>query len=126
MIDPDKFPDFRPDRRRFWVLRLLAWALTLGGLALFAFGAAHGTLAYYATKNGAEMARIYQALAYVGAAIAGGLLLTGVGQAFRVILAIEENLRIIAYHTRQKSKPAAPEEPRQRAVPAQQQERMRL
>ncbi|MDB5097140.1 MAG: hypothetical protein JWM80_1561 [Cyanobacteria bacterium RYN_339] len=124
MIDPDKFPDIRPDRRRFWGLRLLAWGLTLGGLALFTFGAAHGTLAYYATKNGAEMERIYQALAYVIAASAGGLLLTGVGQAFRVVLAIEENTRVIAYHTRAKTRPV--EETRERKVPAVPTEKMRL
>jgi uncharacterized membrane protein YeaQ/YmgE (transglycosylase-associated protein family) len=124
MIDPEKFPDFRPDRRRFWGLRLLAWGMTLGGLGLLCFGAMHGTLAYYATKNGAEMERIYQALAYVVGAVAGGLLLTGVGQAFRVVLAIEENTRLIAYHTRARTRPA--EEPRERKVPAAAPEKMRL
>jgi hypothetical protein len=124
LIDPDKFPDYRPDRRRFWGLRLLAWGLTLGGLALLCFGAAHGTLAYYATKNGAEMARIYQAATYVVGSVAGGLLLTGVGQAFRVVLAIEENTRLIAYHTRAKTRP--PEEARERKVPAAAPEKMRL
>lgn len=124
MVDPDKLPDFRPDRRRFWGLRFIAWIMTLGGLALLAVGTGHGWLAYYATKNGAEMARIYQALTYTVGALAGGLLLTGVGQAFRVVLAIEENTRLIAYHTRAKQKP--PEEPRQRTVPAAPAERMRL
>jgi hypothetical protein len=125
VIDPDKLPNFRPDKRRFWVLRILAWALSLGGMALVLAGAGHGALAYYATKNGAEMGRIYQALAYVGGAVAGGLFLTGVGQAFRVVLAIEENTRLIAYHTRQR-KVTPQEEVRQRPVPASQSERMRL
>jgi hypothetical protein len=125
VIDPDKLPNIRPDKRRFWVLRILAWTLSLGGMALVLAGAGHGALAYYATKNGAEMARIYQALAYVGGAVAGGLFLTGVGQAFRVVLAIEENTRLIAYHTRSRKAPA-PEEMRQRTVPAAPAERMRL
>ena len=124
MIDPDKIPDYRPDRRRFWVLRLLAWAMTLGGLALLAVGGGQGWLAYYATKNGGEISRLYQALAYTVGAVAGGLLLMGVGQAFRVVLAIEENTRIIAYHTRSRARPV--EEVRERKIPAAPSERMRL
>lgn len=124
MIDPDKLPELRPGRLRFWALRLLAWTMTLGGLGLIAVGAAQGWLAYYATKNGAEVARIYQALTYTVGAIATGMLLAGVGQAFRVFIAIEENTRLIAYHTRPRAKP--PEETRQKTVPAAPSDRMRL
>jgi len=124
VIDPDKVPDIRPDKRKFWLLRGLSWLLFLGGLAALAFGCVHGALAYYGTKNGAEFQRILGSTAYVLVSVTVGLMMMGVGQVFRVIMAIEENTRLIAYHTRPRQRP--PEEIRQRTVPSQPAERMRV
>ena len=92
-LNPDKFPDVRPDRLRFWTLRILAWTFSLLGLGLVGFALAHGALAYYGTKNGLELERVVNAATLFGGACGGGLLLLVIGQAARVLLAIEENTR---------------------------------
>lgn len=107
-LDPDKFPDVRPDRIRFWGLRALIWLFTLLGLGAVTFGLGHGALAYYATKNGAEVERAASALLIGGGAIGGGLILLFVSQLARVVLVIEENARLIAFQGR-RARPAASE-----------------
>lgn len=114
-LNPDNFPDVRPDRLRFWTLRILAWALTLGGLGMIGFGLTHGALAYYATKNGLELERIVNAAQLFGGSLGGGLVMVLIGQASRVLLAIEENTRLIAYHTRARAR--APEPGLERRIP---------
>jgi hypothetical protein len=114
-LNPDKFPDVRPDRLRFWTLRVLAWLLSLAGLGAIGFGLAHGALAYYGTKNGLELERIVDAATLFGGSLGGGLGLLVVGQAMRVLLAIEENTRLIAFHTRPRPRP--PEAAAERRVP---------
>ena len=103
-LDPDRFPDVRPDRTRFWTLRVLAWTFVAAGLIGLGFGLAHGLLAYYATKNGAELERIVTAGSWFGACMAGGLVAIVIGQIVRVLLAIEENTRLIAFHTRPRAR----------------------
>ena len=125
MIDPDKLPDITPDKRKFWLLRFLTGALFLGGLAMILYGAALGALAYYGTKNGAETARIVEATANVLIAVVGGFLMMAIGQVFRVIMAIEENTRLVAFHTRPRPRP--PEPPRRHmGVSPQEREHMRV
>jgi hypothetical protein len=104
-LDPDKFPDVRPDRIRFWGLRVLCWLFSVTGLAAVAFGLGHGVLAWYATKNGAEVERAASALQVGGGAIVGGLLVLFFTQLARVLLAIEENVRLSAFHGRPRSRP---------------------
>lgn len=89
---------------RFWTLRFLAWTFVAAGLVGLGFGLAHGVLAYYATKNGAELERIVTAGSWFGACVAGGLVAIVIGQSVRVILAIEENTRLIAFHTRPRAR----------------------
>lgn len=108
MIDPDKLPDIKPDKRKFWLLRGLTWLLFLGGLAAMAYGGLLGALAYYGTKNGSEMMRLVDAAASVLVAVVGGLLMMAIGQVFRVMIAIEENTRLIAFHTRPRPRPPEP------------------
>lgn len=115
MIDPDKLPDITPDKRKFWLLRFLTGALFLGGLAMILYGAGLGALAYYGTKNGTETARLVESAALVLAAVVGGLLMMAIGQVFRVIMAIEENTRLVAFHTRPRPRP--PEPPRRSMGP---------
>jgi uncharacterized ion transporter superfamily protein YfcC len=122
MIDPDKIPDIRPDRRKFWLLRALVWLLFVAGLAALAYAGLVGTLAYYATKNGSEVSRLYGESAHVLIAAIAGILTMAVGQLFRVIMAIEENTRLIAFNTR--PRPRAAEPPRRSVVP-QDREQMR-
>ncbi|MEB3223889.1 MAG: hypothetical protein VKS61_17580 [Candidatus Sericytochromatia bacterium] len=110
-LDPDKFPDVRPDRIRFWVLRVMCWTFSLVALAAITFGVGHGALAWYATKNGAEVERAANALIIGGGAIAGGLLLLFAVQLARVQLAIEENTRLTAYHSRPRGRPNAERRP---------------
>ena len=105
VIDPERIPEIRPDRRRFWLLRGLCWLFFFAGLALFIFGGFHATLVYYGTKNGAELDRIVRESAYILASLLTGLLLMTVGQVCRVVIAIEENLRIVAYNTRARLRP---------------------
>lgn len=114
MINPDRIPDIRPDRRRFHFLRALAWIMGLGGLAGVVYGAALGALAYYGTKNGTEGERLLMALGAALLAVLGGLVMIGIGQVFRVVIAIEENTRLTAFHTR--PRPAKP--PRRLPRPA--------
>lgn len=123
MIDPDKIPDIRPDRRKFWLLRLLNWLSLLAGLSAVAYGVLLGALAYYATKNGTELQRIMAVAPTVLVSVIGGVLTMTIGQVFRVVLAIEENTRLIAFHTRPRLRP--PEPPR-RATPAPVREQMRV
>ena len=85
---------------RFWTLRVLAWGFTLLGLGAMGFGLAHGALAYYGTKNGLELERIVSAATLFGGSVGGGLVLVLFAQSARVLLAIEENTRLIAFHTR--------------------------
>lgn len=115
VIDPEKIPDIRPDRRRFWLLRFLNWLSLLVGLVAVAYGCLLGAVAYYATKNGGELPRMMEVAPTVLIAVIGGVLTMTVGQVFRVIIAIEENTRLIAFHTRPRPKP--PEPPRRPAVP---------
>jgi hypothetical protein len=115
MIDPEKLPDIQPDKRRFWLLRALTVALFVAGLALLIYGGVVGSLAYYGTKNGAESTRLLESAAQAIAAIVGGFLAMAVGQVFRVVIAIEENTRLIAFHTR--PRPRAPEPPRRPMMP---------
>lgn len=96
-VDPERFPDVRPDRVRYWLLRLLVLLLTVIGLAAIILGLAHGALAYYATKNGAELERAASALTLSASAVAGGFLLLIVSQISRVLIAIEENTRMLAF-----------------------------
>lgn len=103
-LDPDRFPDVRPDRLRFWTLRLLAWVFVGGGLVALGVGLAHGWLAYYATKNGGELERVVGAASWFLAAAMGGLVAIAIGQIARVVLAIEENTRLIAFNTQQQAK----------------------
>lgn len=103
-LDPDNFPDVRPDRQRFWTLRILAWTFVAAGLIALGFGLAHGLLAYYATKNGAELERIVSAGSWFGACVLGGFVAIVIGQIVRVLLAIEENTRLIAFHTRPRAR----------------------
>lgn len=110
MIDPDKIPDIRPDRRKFWLLRALTWLLFVSGLGAVIYAVAWGALTYYATKNGAEGHRAIAEVATVLIAGIGGFLTMAVGQVFRVVLAIEENTRLIAFNTRPRPRP--PEPPR--------------
>lgn len=125
MIDPDKLPDITPDKRKFWLLRFLTGALFLGGLAMILYGVGLGTLAYYGTKNGGETARIVEAAAPVLVSVVGGFLMMAIGQVFRVILAIEENTRLVAFHTRPRPRP--PEPPRRPVgLPPQEREHMRV
>lgn len=77
------------------------------GLAAIVLGVAHAVLAYYATKNGAELERASQALLNSGLAIAAGLFLLLVSQLSRVLVAIEENTRFTAFHMRFKLKDPA-------------------
>jgi hypothetical protein len=105
-LDPDKFPDVRPDRIRFWGLRVLCGVFSVAGLAAIAFGLGHGVLAWYATKNGAEVERAAGALQIGGGAVVGGLVVLFVTQLARVLLAIEENVRLSAFHSRPRSRPA--------------------
>lgn len=106
MIDPERIPDIRPDRRRFHFLRVLAWLMALGGAAGVAYGVALGALAYYGTKNGLEGDRLLSALGLALLAALGGLVMMGFGQVFRVAIAIEENTRLTAFHTRPRPLPA--------------------
>lgn len=123
MIDPDKLPDIKPDKRKFWLLRGLTWLLFLGGLAAMAYGGLLGALAYYGTKNGSEMMRLVDAAASVLVAVVGGLLMMAIGQVFRVMIAIEENTRLIAFHTRPRPRP--PEPPRKPvAAPVREREKV--
>lgn len=123
MIDPDKLPDIKPDKRKFWLLRGLTWLLFLGGLAAMAYGGLLGALAYYGTKNGSEMTRLVDAAASVLVAVVGGLLMMAIGQVFRVMIAIEENTRLIAFHTRPRPRP--PEPPRKPvAAPVREREKV--
>ena len=115
MIDPDKIPDIRPDRRRFWLLRILNWVSLLVGLVAVCYGSLLGAVAYYATKNAGELQRMMEVAPTVLISVIGGVLTMTVGQVFRVILAIEENTRLIAFHTRPRPKP--PEPPRRPAPP---------
>ena len=115
MIDPDKLPDIQPDKRKFWLLRFLTVALFFAGLALVVYGGAIGALAYWGTKSG-ETARLIEAAAQSLAGIVGGFLAMAVGQVFRVVIAIEENTRLTAFHTR--PRPRAPEPPRRPVGPA--------
>lgn len=115
VIDPDKIPDIRPDRRKFYVLRFLNLLLFVAGLVAVAYGALHGLLAYYGTHNGAEFPRFMDAMAGVIVAVVGGLLTMAIGQVFRVLVAIEENTRLIAFHTRPRPRP--PEPPRRPIEP---------
>lgn len=125
MIDPDKLPDITPDKRKFWLLRFLTGALFLGGLAMILYGVGLGTLAYYGTKNGGETARIVEAAAPVLVSVVGGFLMMAIGQVFRVILAIEENTRLVAFHTRPRPRP--PEPPRRPVgLSPQEREHMRV
>jgi hypothetical protein len=110
VINPDKLPDIRPDRRKFILLRVLTWLLFLGGLGAVIYGGTIGALAYYGTKNGQETVRIVDALASVILSVVGGLLTMAIGQVFRVLIAVEENTRLIAFHTRPRPRP--PELPR--------------
>lgn len=98
-MDPERFPDVRPDRVRYWLLRILILFLTVGGLAAIVMGLAHGALAYYATKNGAELDRAASAFINSAAAMSGGLLLLIIAQISRVLIAIEENTRLVAFYT---------------------------
>ncbi|MEB3329707.1 MAG: hypothetical protein VKQ33_10790 [Candidatus Sericytochromatia bacterium] len=113
-LDPDKFPDVRPDRIRFWGLRVLCWAFSLAGLGAIAFGLGHGALAWYATKNGAEVERAASALVLGGGAIGGGLALLFVSEVARVVLAIEENVRLSAFHGRPRPRPTSDKRPTER------------
>ena len=114
-LNPDNFPDVRPDRLRFWTLRILAWGLTLLGLGAVGFGLTHGALAYYATKNGLEIERIVNAAQLFGGSLGGGLLMILIGQVCRVLLAIEENTRLAAFHLRPRGR--APEIGLERRIP---------
>ena len=119
MIDLEKLPDIQPDKRKFFLLRFLTGALFLAGLALIVYGGALGALAYYGTKNGAETQRIVDAMAHVLASVVSGFLMMAVGQVFRVIVAIEENTRLIAFHTRPRPRPP---EPPKRPMPVSERE----
>jgi hypothetical protein len=103
-VDPERFPDVRPDRVRYWLLRLLVLLMTVAGLAVIVLGLAHGTLAYYATKNGAELERAAHALSLSAGAVAGGLALLLIAQVSRVLIAIEENTRMMAYQNRSRQR----------------------
>ncbi len=72
------------------------------------FALAHGALAYYGTKNGLELERIVNAAQLFGGSLGGGLVMLLIGQAARVLLAIEENTRLIAFHTRPRPRPPEP------------------
>lgn len=120
MIDPEKLPDIQPDKRKFWLLRALTVALFFAGLALIVYGGALGALAYYGTKNGGETTRLIDSAAHVLVAVLGGFLAMAIGQVFRVVIAIEENTRLVAFHTRPRPRP--PEPPR-RPMPMSPQER---
>ncbi|HEY9724627.1 MAG TPA: hypothetical protein V6D47_21675, partial [Oscillatoriaceae cyanobacterium] len=87
MIDPDKIPDIRPDRRKFWLLRALSWTLFVAGLGAVIYAVLWGALTYYATKDGAESHRAIAEIATVLGAAIGGFLTMAVGQVFRVVLA---------------------------------------
>jgi hypothetical protein len=110
VIDPEKLPDIQPDRRKFWLLRFLTVALFFAGLALIVYGGALGALAYYGTKNGGETNRLIESAAHVLGAVIGGFMAMAIGQVFRVVIAIEENTRLVAFHTRPRPRP--PEPPR--------------
>jgi hypothetical protein len=125
VIDPDKLPDIQPDRRKFMLLRVLTVALFFGGLAAILYGGALGALAYYGTKNGTETPRIVDAAAQVLVSVLGGFLMMAIGQVFRVIIAIEENTRLVAFHTRPRPRSAA-EPPRRTMVPPSEREHMRV
>lgn len=113
--DPPSY-EGQPDGWRFWTLRALILLMLLAGLAALAFGLLHGAVAYYATKNGRETARFVQeATLFLGGTTAGMILL-GMSQLCRVAMAIEENTRWIAYHTRPRLRPT--EAPRGRPGPA--------
>jgi hypothetical protein len=126
VIDPEKLPDIQPDKRKFWLLRVLTVALFFGGLAAILYGGGLGALAYYGTKNGAETPRLVEAAAQVLIAVLGGFLMMAIGQVFRVILAIEENTRLVAFHTRPRAR--GPIEPPRRPMPmgAHEREHMRV
>lgn len=89
-------------------MRVLAWGFTLLGLGALGFGLAHGALAYYGTKNGLELERIVGAAQLFGGSLGGGLVLLVIGQLARVLLAIEENTRLIAFHSRPRPRPPEP------------------
>ena len=125
MIDVEKLPDIQPDRRKFWLLRVLTVALFFGGLAAICYGGALGALAYWGTKSGTETTRIVDAAAQVLVSVVGGFLMMAIGQVFRVIIAIEENTRLVAYHTRPRARGHA-EPPRRHVVPAADREHMRV
>lgn len=112
--DPPSY-DAQPDSWRFWSLRALVLLMLLGGLAAFAFGLLHGAVAYYATKNGRETARFVQEATLFLGGCTSGLILMGMSQVCRVVMAIEENTRWIAHHTRPRLRPA--EAPRPRPAP---------
>jgi hypothetical protein len=120
VIDPEKLPDIQPDKRKFWLLRFLTVALFFVGLAMVVYGGAIGALAYWGTKGGNESGRLIEALSHVLLALVGGFFAMAVGQVFRVVIAIEENTRLVAFHTRPRPRP--PEPPR-RTMPAPQAER---
>lgn len=103
--EPSSPSDRRPDKKKFWLLRFLTGLLLLCGLLAVAYGLAVGALAYYGTKNGSETGRIVDALAGVVVAVVGGVLTMAIGQVFRVILAIEENTRMLAYLARMRPVP---------------------
>lgn len=91
--------------------------MLLAGLAALGFGLLHGAVAYYATKNGRETARFVQeATLFLGGTTAGMVLL-GLSQLCRVAMAIEENTRWIAYHTRPRLRPAEPARPARPSAP---------
>lgn len=97
--------DRRPDKKKFWLLRFLTGLLLVCGLLAVAYGLTIGALAYYGTKNGSETGRIVDALAGVVVAVVGGVLTMAIGQVFRVILAIEENTRMLAHLARMRPGP---------------------
>ena len=123
MIDPEKLPDIQPDKRKFFLLRFLTAALFFAGLALIAYGGLLGALAYYGTKNGAETSRVVDAMAQVLTSVVSGFLMMAIGQVFRVVLAIEENTRLIAFHTRPRPRPP---EPPKRPMPVSEREREQM
>ncbi|MEB3195583.1 MAG: hypothetical protein VKP62_00110 [Candidatus Sericytochromatia bacterium] len=97
--------DTNPARTRFWLLRLLITGLNALALLGTSAGLVYAALAYYATKNGAELARATDALFWSGVMIGVSILLAFATQLGRVLLAIEEN-------TRRFGRPIRPRKPR--------------